>query len=149
MYVENLFKATEIYSVTVGRQNQGWYHQKTLKEKMFCDFCDSFLSLSCVHLCATPWTAACQASLSTLSQSLLKFMSVELVMASNHLIPCCSLLLNLSQHQGPFQWVSSLHQVAKVLVFNISPSNEYSGLISFRTDWFDLLAVQGTLKSLF
>ena len=57
---------------------------------------------------------------------------------------------NLSQHQGLFKWVSSLHQVAKVwsFSFNISPSNEYSGLISFRMDWFDLLAVQGTLKSL-
>ena len=57
---------------------------------------------------------------------------------------------NLSQHQGFFQWVSSLHQVAKnwSFSFNISPSNEYSGLISFRIDWLDLLAVQGTLKSL-
>ena len=57
---------------------------------------------------------------------------------------------NLSQHQGLFKWVTSSHQVAKVLEFNfnISPSNEHSGLISFRTDWFDLLAVQGTLKSL-
>ena len=57
---------------------------------------------------------------------------------------------NLSQHQGLFQWVGSLHQVAKVLEFSfsISPSNEYSGLISFRMDWLDLLAVQGTLKSL-
>ena len=57
---------------------------------------------------------------------------------------------NLSQHQGPFQWVSSSHQVAIVLKFslNISPYNEYSGLISFRMDWLDLLAVQGTLKSL-
>ena len=59
--------------------------------------------------------------------------------------------LNLSQHQGLFQWVSSSHQVAKVLEFqlqNIGPSNEHSGLISFRMDWLDLLAVQGTLKSL-
>ena len=57
---------------------------------------------------------------------------------------------NLSQHQGLFQWVCFLHQVAKVLdlQFSISPSKEYLGLISFRTDWFDLLAVQGTLKSL-
>ena len=59
--------------------------------------------------------------------------------------------LNLSQHQGLFQWVNSSHQVAKILEFSfsISPSSEYSGLISFRHDWFDLLAVQGTLKSLF
>ena len=57
---------------------------------------------------------------------------------------------SLSQHQGRFQWVSSLHQVAKVLTFSFSysPSKEYSGLISFRVSWFDLLAVQGTLKSL-
>ena len=56
---------------------------------------------------------------------------------------------NLSQNQGLFKWVSSLHQVTKVLIFlNISPSNEYSGLISFRIDWFDHFAVQGTLKSL-
>ena len=55
---------------------------------------------------------------------------------------------NLSQHQGLFQWVCSLHQVAKGLQSFVSPSNEYSGLISFRTDWLDLLAVQGTLKSL-
>ena len=63
--------------------------------------------------------------------------------------PLCSSSLpafNLSQHQGLFQWVNSLHQVAKVLEF-ISPSNEYSGLISFRIDWFDLLAVQGTFKT--
>ena len=106
-------------------------------------------SLGRACLLVTPWTVARQAPLSTLSQSLLKFMSIELVMASNHLILCRPLLLSLSQHQGPFQWVSSLHQVAKVLVFNISPSNKYSGLISFRTDWFDLTAVQGTLKSLF
>ena len=60
-------------------------------------------------------------------------------------------VFNLSQHQGLFQWVSSLHQVSKYwsFGFSISPSNEYSGLISFRMDWFDLLAVQGTLKSLF
>ena len=55
---------------------------------------------------------------------------------------------NLSQHQGLFQWVGSSHQVAKILELQINPSNEYSGLISFRIDWFDLLAVQGTLKSL-
>ena len=55
---------------------------------------------------------------------------------------------NLSQHQSLFKWVSSSHQVAKVLEFSISPSNEYSGLISFRIDWLDLLALQGTLKSL-
>ena len=102
----------------------------------------------------TPWTPACQASLSfTISWNLLKLMCMESVIPSNHLIFCCPLLLlplNLSQLQGLFQWVCSSHQVAKVLSFSfsISPSYEYSGLISFRIDWFDLLAVQGTLKSL-
>ena len=81
-------------------------------------------------------------------------MSIVSVMSSNHLILCRPLLLlppGLSQHQGLFQWVSSLHQVAKYWSFSFSPSpsNEYSRLISLRIDWFDLLAVQGTLKSLF
>ena len=69
---------------------------------------------------------------------------------SHPLSPPSPPAFNLSQHQGLFQWVSSLHQVAKVLEFhfNISPSNEYSGLISFTMDWFDLLAVQGIVKSL-
>ena len=100
-----------------------------------------------------PWTAVCQASLSfTISQSLLQFMSTELVMLSNHLILCCPLLLlpsifpsikvfsnDLALHiRWPKYWSFS---------FSISPSNEYSGLISFRIDWFGLLAAQGTLKS--
>ena len=86
-----------------------------------------------------PWTAACQATLSiTNSQSLLKLMSIESVMPTNHFI------LSLSK------WVSSSHQVANYwsFSFSITPSSEYSGLISFRMDWLDLLAVQGTLKSL-
>ena len=65
-----------------------------------------------------------------------------------HPLSSPSSAFNLSQHQGLFKWVSSSHQVAKVLSVNISPSNEHSGLISFRMDWLDLLAVQGTLKSL-
>ena len=107
-------------------------------------------SLSRVWLFVTPRTAACQASLYfTVSQSLLKLMSV---MPSNHLILCLPLILLPSIFPSIpsqlFQWVSSLHQVAKdqSFSFRISPSNEYSGLISFRIDWFDLLAVQGTLK---
>ena len=107
--------------------------------------------LSHVQLFATPWTAVCQASLSfTISLSLLRFMPIELVMLSNHLILATpfSSAFNLSQHQGLFQGVSSSHQVAKYWSFSISPSNEYSGLISFRMDCLDLLAVQGTLKSL-
>ena len=74
----------------------------------------------------------------------------DIIQPSHPLLPSSSFLFNLSQHQGLFQWVSSSHQVAKVLgfSFSISPSNEYSGLISFRIDWFDLLTVQGTFKGL-
>ena len=100
----------------------------------------------------TPWTVALQVFLSiTNSCSLLTLMSIKSAIQPSHpLSPPSSPAFSLSQHQGLFQWVSSLHQVAKVLEFSfsISPSNEYSGLISFRIDWFDLLAVQGTLKSL-
>ena len=110
--------------------------------------------LSRVRLFATPWTAAHQASLSiTNSQSLLKLMSIESVIPSNHLILCCPLLLLPSifpslrvflnesalRIRWPKYWSFS---------FNISPSNEHPGLISFRMDWLDLLAVQRTLKSL-
>ena len=104
--------------------------------------------LSCVQLFATLWTAACGASLSfTICRNLLKFMSIELVMLSNHLFLCRILLLPSIFH---IIRVSTSHQVTKFwsFSFSISPSNEYSGLISFRIDWFDLLAIQGTLKSL-
>ena len=107
-----------------------------------------------VQLQATPWTAARQASLSiTNSLSLLKLMSIESVMPSNHLILCCSLLLPLSIFPSPrvFSDESVLHirwPKQWSFSFSISPSNEYSGLISFTMDWFDLLAVQGTFKSL-
>ena len=88
----------------------------------------------------------------TNSQSLLKLMSIKLVMPSNHLILSHPLLLlsSIFQHQGLFQGVGSSHQQPKYwsFSFSISPSNEYSRLISFGIDWFDLLAVQGTLKSL-
>ena len=101
---------------------------------------------------ATPWTAARQASLSfTISQSLLKLMSIELVIPSNHLILCCSLLLlpSIFPSNRVFSSESALHiRWPKYWSFSISPSNKYSGLISFRMDWFDLLAVRGTLKSL-
>ena len=109
--------------------------------------------VSCVWLFVTPWTGACQASLSiTSSQSLPKLMSIESVMPSNHLSLCWPLLLPplIFPSISLFQLVSSSHQVAKLLEFQlqISPSNEYSGLISFRMDWLDLLAVPGTLKNL-
>ena len=110
--------------------------------------------LSCVWLFATPWTAARQASLSiTNSQSLLKLMSIELVIPFKHLILCHPLLLLPSTLPSirVFSNESSLSiWWPKYWSFNfsISPSSEYSGLISFRIDWFDLLAVQGTLKNL-
>ena len=110
--------------------------------------------LSHVQLFATPWTAAHQASLSfTISWSLLKLMSIESVMTSNHLTLCCPLLLPPSIF--PSIRVFSNESVLYIrwpkfwsFSFSISPSNEYSGLISFRMDWLGLLAVQGTLKSL-
>ena len=123
----------------------------------YIDFVFQFSSvqlLSHVWLFVTPWTAACQPSLSiTNSQSLLKLTSIESVMPSNHLILSCPLLLLLSVFPSirvfsnesglptrwPMHWSFS---------FSISPSNEYSGLISFRIDWLDFLAVQGPLKSL-
>ena len=116
--------------------------------------CQSVQLLSCVRLFVTPWTAARQASLSiTNSRGLPKLMSIELVMPSNHLILCRPLLLSplifssirvfsnesALRIRWPKYWSFS---------FNISSSNEHSGLISFRMDWLDLPAVQGTLKSL-
>ena len=121
---------------------------------MQCKYCSNnavVQSLSHVQLFLTSWTAACQASLSiTISQSLFKLTSVELVMPSNYLILCHPLLLlpsifpsirafsnELALHiRWPKYWSFS---------FTISPFNEYSGLVCFRIDWFDLLAVQGIL----
>ena len=131
--------------ITIGHchtMNMFW---ATIKESV--QFSHSIVSGSFV----TPWTAACQASLSiTNSQSSLKLMSIESVMLSNHLILYCT----FSPHLQSF-WVFSNESVLCIrwpkhrsLSFRISPSNKYSGLISFRKDWLDLLAVQGTLKSL-
>ena len=129
-FVQLLSSRTEVSSI--------WFSSVTLSVQLF----------------VTPWTTARQASLSiTNSQSLLKLMSIELVMPSNHRILCCPLLLLPSIFPSirifsnesalgirwPKYWNFS---------FNISPSSEHSGLISFRMDWLDLLAVQGTLKSL-
>ena len=110
--------------------------------------------LSCVRLFATPWTTAHQASLSiTNSQSLPKLMSIEFVMHSGHLILCCHLLL-----LPPIPPIIRVFSNESTLCmrwpkywsfnFSISPSNEHPGLISFRMDWLDLLAIQETLKSL-
>ena len=111
--------------------------------------------LSCVWLFATPWTAACQDSRTiTNSQSLLKLTSIELVMPSNHLILCHPLVLlpsilpsiRVFQMSQPF--ASGGQSIGASALASVLPMNEYSGLISFRMDWLDLLAVQGTLKSL-
>ena len=108
-------------------------------------------SFSHLRLSVTPQTAAHQASLSfTISWSLLKLMSIELVMTSNHLILCCPLLppsVFPSNRGFSNNWAIHISW-PKYWSFSISPSSEYSGLIFFRIDWFDLLAVQGTLKSL-
>ena len=101
----------------------------------------------------TPWTAIHQAPLSsTISQSLLKFISVELMTLSNHFILCCPSLppaLNFSQHQGHSSKSTLCISWLKYWSISVNPSNEYSGLISFRIDWFDRLTVQETLKSTF
>ena len=115
----------------------------------------SVQSLSHVWLFATPWTAARQASLSiTNSRNLLRLMCIESLMPSNHLLLCRHLLLPPSIF--PSIRVFSDEWVLRIrwpkywsFSFSISPSNEYSGLISFMIDWFDLLAFQGSLKSLF
>jgi len=127
------------------------YHQISLN---FITIISSSSVVSHVQLFSTPWTAACQASFSiTNSQSLLKLMSIQSVMPSNHLILCCpfSSCLQSFSASGSFQ-TSQFFAIRWPnywsFSFNISPPNEYSGLISFRMDWLDLLAVQGTLKSL-
>ena len=141
-----------------------WWRGYTSIQPILC-FCSFFVffltgtnvviqSLSCVQFSVTPWTAAHQTPLSfTFSQSLLKLMSIESVMPSNHLILCHPLLLLPSVFPSirvfssgsalPIRWPKYWR-----FSFSISPSNEHSGLISFRMDWLDLLAVQGTLKSL-
>ena len=119
--------------------------------------CCCSVAKACLTLCPRPlppWTAERQASLSfTISWSLLRLMSIESVVPSNHLILCCPLLLPPSVFSNirDFSNESVLHiRWPKYwsFSFSINPSNEYSGLISFRMDWVDLLAIQGTLKSL-
>ena len=131
------------------------WHRKIITYILFLPVqFSSVLLLSCVWLFTTPWITARQGSLSiTNSRSSLKLMSIELVMPSNYLSLCCPLLLMPSI----FPSIRVFSNESALLIrlpkywsfsFNISPSNEHSGLISFRMDWLDLLAVQGTLKSL-
>ena len=107
--------------------------------------------LSCIRIFETPWTTALQASLSlTISQSLPKFMSIESVMPSSHLILCHPLFLlpSIFPSTRVFSNESSFHTRWQSRSFSMSHSNEYSGLITLRIEWFDLLSVQGTLKIL-
>ena len=130
-----------------------WRFLKNVKTEQLSIQFSSVQSFSRVRLFVTPWTEALQASLSiTNSKNLLKLMSIESVMPSNHLILCCPLLLPSifpsirvfsNESALPIRWTKYWS-----FSFNISPSNEYSGLTSFRMDWLDLLAVKGTLKSL-
>ena len=103
------------------------------------------------QLFVTPWIAACQASLSIINSELAHthVHRIDDIIQPSHPLSSPSPAFNLSQLQGFFKWVSSSHQEPKYwsFHFNVSPSNDYSGLISFRRDWLDLLAVQGTLKS--
>ena len=132
---------------------------KSIRQRRQLNVCPSYRDssvqlLSGVQLFVTPWTAAHQDSLSIInSKSLLKLMSIESVMLSNHLILCCPLFFPPSIF--PSIRIFSNKPVLYIrwpkywsFSFNITPSNEHSGLISFRMDWLDLLAVQGTLKSL-
>ena len=136
--------STKSLSVQVNRQIYTYIHTYVVVVQ----------SLSHVRLFVTPWTAARQSSLSiTNSWSLLKLMSIELMMPSNHLILCH--LLFLLPSMFPSIRVFSTESALRIrwpkfwsFSFSISPSNEYSGLISFRIDWFDLHTVQGTLQSL-
>ena len=124
------------------------------RKKAECQRTDAFELWCWSRLLRVPWTTACQASLPfTIFWSLLKLISIESVRPSNHLILCCPLLLPsvfpsirvfCSESALPIKWLKYWS-----FSFNISSSNEYSGLISFRIDWFDLPAVQGTLKHLF
>ena len=135
----------------LAEKNKENYGKEKVEEREW-KTCWSFSSvqlLSPVQFLVTPWIAAHQASLSiTSSQSLLKLMSIESVMTSNHLILCHSLLLLPSIFPGirVFSYESILHirwPKCWSFSFSISPSNEYSGLISFRMDWLDFLAIQG------
>ena len=143
-------RLSRVFSNTTGKKHQFFGTLLSLWSKIKIS---SVLYLSHVRLFVTPWTAACQASLSIISSwNLLKLMSIDLVMPFNHLILCCPLLPPLI---FPSIRVFSNESVLHIMrpknwsfSFSISPSDEYSGLVSFRIDWLDLLAFQETLKSL-
>ena len=134
----------------IGLFGGSWKVQWLPKYACYSGLISSVKLLSHVWLFVTPWTTVCQASLSiTNSQSLLKLMSIALVMSSNHLILCCPLFLLTSIFPSIRVLSNELAlrtRWSKYWNVNVSPSNEYSGLISFSIDWFDLLAAQGTLK---
>ena len=147
LFTGSSLRTETIWVISLLHSAQAW--PRTGTPEMFA-YCIVFvLSLSCVRLFVTPWNAARQPSLSfPVSQSLLKLMSVESVMPSN-LLTFCSPLLLPSIFPSIRVFSSELAlciRWPKDWSFSISPSSEYSGLISFRIDWFDLLAVQGTLK---
>ena len=147
-----VFESSILLFLCAGEKRQRLRVDLLLRSCAWSYQCSSVQSLSRVQFFVTSWTAAHQASLSiTNSQSLLRLMSIELVMPSNHLILCHSLLLpsifpsirvfsneSVICIRWPKYWSFS---------FSISPYSEYSGLISLRMDWFDLLEVQGTLKN--
>ena len=148
-------KARHLFSLKWGRSDYTGLNTRGERSwPVYKFFLSSVQSLSCVWLFATLWTAARQASLSiTNSRSLLKLMSIESVMPSNHLILCHPLLLPHSSF--PSIRVFSNESALSIrwpkywsFSFNISPSSEHSGLISFRMDWLDLLVAQETLKSI-
>ena len=132
-----------------GQRGWGWGVNRSL-ELTYTHFCCS-VAQSCPTL-SNPWTAACQASLSfTITRSLLKLVSIESVMPSNHLILCHPLFLLPSIFPSIRIFSSDLAHCIRQpkywsFSFSVNPFNEYSGLISFRIDWFDLLSGQGTLR---
>ena len=135
------------------KRKYNYFGIRVLERNISKSICFCCCSLSRVQLFVTPWTTTCQASLSfTISRSLLKFMSMESVMLSNHRVFCHPLLLpSIFPRLRVFSNESALcirWPKYWSFSFNISPSKEHPELISFRMDWLDLLAVQGTLKSL-
>ena len=151
--LENSTVATGLEKVSFHSNPKEGQYQRMLKLLHNCTHLSSVQTLSCVRLLATPWTAVYQASLSiTNSWSLLKLMSIESVMPSTHFIlHCCLLPPSIFPSIRVFS-IESIHRIGWPkywsFSFSISPSNEYSGLISFGMDWLDLPAVQGSLNSL-